>query len=80
MRQSIAVACASAIFFLLCFAALYLLFQAETPAMRGLAGGGLFFGLALALLWKDGVRIETRKRRERPRVRAASLVGRISEA
>jgi hypothetical protein len=79
MRQSIAVACASAIF-LLCFAALYFLLHAQTPAMRGLVGGGLFFVLALALLWRDGVRIETRKRPDRPRTRAASLVGRISEA
>src|SRR5262245_19353435 len=78
MRQSIGVACASAVF-LLCFAALYFFLHAQTPAMRGLVGGGLFFGLALALLWKDGVRIEARKRPERPRARDASFVGRISE-
>src|SRR5262249_46007925 len=79
MRQSIMVACASAIF-LLSFAALYLLVHAQTPAMRGLVGGGLFSALALALLWKDGVRLEGRKRPERSRADDASPVGRIREA
>jgi hypothetical protein len=61
MRQTIVVSCATAIF-LLCFATVYLSFHAASPPMRALAGGGLFFMLALLLLWKDGVRLETKRR------------------
>jgi hypothetical protein len=61
MRQSIVVACASAIF-LACFAALYLLLHGAPPSTRALAGGGLFFLLALGMLWKDSVRVTARPR------------------
>jgi hypothetical protein len=61
MRHSIVVGCASALF-LLCFAALYLLLHGAQPSTRAIVGGGLFFLLALGMLWKDSVRVTARPR------------------
>jgi hypothetical protein len=56
MRQAIVVACACA-FFLACFAIAFLYLQSASPGLRALAGGGMFFVLALGVLGRDAVRL-----------------------
>jgi hypothetical protein len=65
MHHSIIVSGATAMF-LACFATAYLLLQAASAPLRALIGGGMFFLLAVLLLWKDGMRLKVPTERQGP--------------
>jgi hypothetical protein len=61
MRHLIAVS-STLCFFVVGFGALYILFRASAPHIRGLVGGGLFLLASLLLLYKDFAGLEVERR------------------
>jgi hypothetical protein len=70
MRQTIYVACALA-FYIAAIVMTCIFFKAADSQVKALVGGGLFFFLALLLLWNDLVRAE----KDRPSATAKRSTG-----